>query len=187
MLLTVPLMTVALVGVSIAFYRESAVMAIAGGASPTSLTLPPGLTRATGGVLVPGTDYPANLTTSVLIGMAFFVAAYATGLGNIPWQQGELFALEVRGLGTSLCTATNWLCNLVIAATFLSLMQAATPAGAFGLYAAVCAAGWVFCYYLYPETSGLSLEEVSEVFKDGFGVHKSGVMRAAKRARRAEQ
>lgn len=138
------------------------------------------LTRDTGGVLVPGTDYPRPQALSVLVAMLLFVAAYATGSGNIPWQQGELFPLEVRGLGTSLCTATNWTCNLVVAATFLSLMEAATPAGAFTLYALVCVLGWVFVWRCYPETSGLSLEEVSEVFADDFGVRKSEVMRRAK-------
>jgi SP family myo-inositol transporter-like MFS transporter 13 len=112
--------------------------------------------------------------------MAIYVAAYATGLGNIPWQQGELFALEVRGIGTSCATATNWACNLVIAATFLSLMERASPAGAFALYAVVCCAGWVFCYLLYPETSGLSLEQVCRLFADDFGVRKSMAMRASK-------
>jgi SP family myo-inositol transporter-like MFS transporter 13 len=138
------------------------------------------LTRDTGGVLVPGTDYPRSQALLVLVSMMLFVAAYATGSGNIPWQQGELFPLEVRGLGTSLCTATNWSANLLVAATFLSLMEAATPAGAFALYAFVCVVGWVFIWRCYPETSGLSLEEVSEVFADDFGVRKSEVMRRAK-------
>jgi len=40
--------------------------------------------------------------------MLLFVAGYALGAGNIPWQQGELFRLEVRGVGTSICTAVNW-------------------------------------------------------------------------------
>ena len=59
--------------------------------------------------------------------MIIFVASYATGLGNVPWQQGELFSLEgmllallvcsqshiltlveVRGIGTSCATAMNW-------------------------------------------------------------------------------
>ncbi len=26
--------------------------------------------------------------------MILFVGSYATGLGNVPWQQGELFSLE---------------------------------------------------------------------------------------------
>jgi SP family myo-inositol transporter-like MFS transporter 13 len=67
-----------------------------------------GLTEMTGGVLVDGTSYPKTWTTLVLLSMIVYVAGFATGLGNIPWQQGELFRLEVRGLGTSICTAVNW-------------------------------------------------------------------------------
>ncbi|BEI95630.1 hypothetical protein CcaverHIS631_0105790 [Cutaneotrichosporon cavernicola] len=117
MLYTVPLMALALFSTSFFFGQ---------------------LTHGTDGVLVPGTEYPRSQALLVLLSMMFFVAAYATGSGNIPWQQGELFPLEVRGLGTSLCTATNWSVNLLVAATFLSLMEAATPAGAFALYAVVC-------------------------------------------------
>jgi SP family myo-inositol transporter-like MFS transporter 13 len=87
------------------------------------------LTLGTGGQLEDNADYSSIWSGLVLAAMVVYVAGYATGLGNIPWQQGELFRLEVRGIGTSLCTATNWSCNLLIAATFLSLMKAATPAG----------------------------------------------------------
>ncbi|KAK8864166.1 hypothetical protein IAR55_001412 [Kwoniella newhampshirensis] len=138
------------------------------------------LTRTTGGILVKGSHYPKSFSVLVLLSMLLYVAGYATGLGNIPWQQGELFKLEVRGIGTSISTATNWSCNLLISATFLSLMTAATPSGAFGLYAGLCTLGWMFCYLLYPETSGLSLEEVFYVFEDGFGVEKSYALRREK-------
>jgi SP family myo-inositol transporter-like MFS transporter 13 len=60
-------------------------------------------------------------------------------------------------------------------------MNAATPSGAFGIYAVFCAAAWVFCLLCYPETSGLSLEEVFEVFVDDFGVHRSMQMRKEKK------
>jgi hypothetical protein len=33
--------------------------------------------------------------------MIVFVASYATGLGNVPWQQGELFSLEGMVLSVS--------------------------------------------------------------------------------------
>lgn len=52
------------------------------------------LTRKTNGVLVDGTDYPKSWSVLVLFSMVCYVASYATGLGNVPWQQGELFALE---------------------------------------------------------------------------------------------
>jgi SP family myo-inositol transporter-like MFS transporter 13 len=45
-------------------------------------------------VLVDGTDYPHTWSGVVLFAMILFVASYATGLGNVPWQQGEFFSLE---------------------------------------------------------------------------------------------
>ncbi|KAI5119463.1 hypothetical protein M0805_007197 [Coniferiporia weirii] len=140
------------------------------------------LTRSTNNVLVDGTNYPNTWSAIVLASMIIFVASYATGLGNVPWQQGELFALSVRGLGTSCATAVNWGANLLIGSTYLSLMGKITPAGAFGFYAGLCLLGWLFCVACYPETAGLSLEEVTAIFADGFGVRRSARLRAEKRA-----
>lgn len=113
------------------------------------------LTLKTNGNLIDGTQYSDTWSGIVLAAMIIYVASYATGVGNIPWQQGELFALEgqcslggfeglyqnsnstVRGIGTSLSTATNWAGNLLIGSTYLSLMDKITPAGAFGFYAFV--------------------------------------------------
>ncbi len=177
-----------------------------------------------GGRLIEGTAYSSTWSGLVLMAMILYVAAYATGIGNIAWFQGELLALEVRGIGTSLCTATNWVSgaegagdmvvltraltpqsmNLLISSTFLSLMDAATPSGAFGLYAGLCVLGWLFCVLLYPETSGcvvcgvtgrksraddpelhsLSMEEVYTIFQDDFGIEKSRELRVAKEEQR---
>ncbi|KAG9017471.1 myo-inositol transporter [Tulasnella sp. 427] len=138
------------------------------------------LTRKTNGVLVDGTEYPRSWAILVLSSMVFYVGSYATGLGNVPWQQGELFALEVRGIGSSLATATNWTGNLIIGATYLSLIHAITAAGAFAFYAGLCFVGWTFCYLCYPETSGLSLEEVTQIFKDDFGIDAAERLRREK-------
>ncbi|KAH7333022.1 general substrate transporter [Rhizoctonia solani] len=139
------------------------------------------LTKSTGGVLVEGTDYPKTWSSLILFSMVFYIASYATGLGNIPWQQSELFALEVRGIGASIATSTCWAANLVIGATYLSLMNAITPSGAFGFYAGLCLLGWLFCIFCYPETSGLSLEEVKLIFRNDFGIKASERLRAAKK------
>ncbi|KAI0342397.1 general substrate transporter [Trametopsis cervina] len=138
------------------------------------------LTKHTGGNLVDGADYSKAWSAIVLVSMIFYVASYATGLGNVPWQQGELFSLEVRGIGTSLATFCNWAGNLLIGSTYLSLMDRITPSGAFGFYAGLCLLGWIFCLFCFPETAGLSLEEVQMVFKDGFGVRTSGRLRREK-------
>ncbi|KAI0631817.1 general substrate transporter [Trametes polyzona] len=138
------------------------------------------MTLKTGGRLVDGTQYSTTWSAIVLVAMIFYVASFATGLGNVPWQQGELFALEVRGIGTSLATTTNWACNLLIGATYLSLMDRITPAGAFGFYAGLCLLGWLFVLACFPETAGLSLEEVQLIFRNGFGIRESARLRAQK-------
>jgi len=106
--------------------------------------------------------------------------------GNIPWQQGELFEMDVRGMGTALSTTCNWGGNLIIGSTFLSLIDRITAAGAFGFYAGLCFLGSIFVIALYPETSGLSLEETREVFKDGFGIKKANRMRKMKQSALAD-
>ena len=88
---------------------------------------------------------------------------------------------QVRGIGTSLSTATNWAGNLLIGSTYLSLMAKITPAGAFGFYAGLCLVGWIFVLGCFPETAGLSLEEVKMVFKNGFGIRESQRLIKAKK------
>jgi len=125
------------------------------------------MTVKTGNLLMEGASYSKSWSAIILLSMIIFVASYATGLGNVPWQQGELFPLEVRGIGTSLSTATNWSANLLINSTYLSLMAKITPSGAFGFYAGLCALGCIFVVFCFPETAELSLEEVRGAFEKG--------------------
>ncbi|CAG8958024.1 hypothetical protein HYFRA_00000368, partial [Hymenoscyphus fraxineus] len=109
----------------------------------------------------------------VLVSVMIYVAAYALGLGNVPWMQSELFPLNVRSLGSGLSTSTNWGANFVVGLTFLPMMEFLTPAWTFVIYAAVCVAGWVCIWRIYPETKGLSLEEVGVLLEHGWGVKES--------------
>lgn len=110
---------------------------------------------------------------AILLCLTVYTAAYALGLGNVPWQQSELFPLNVRSLGSGLATATNWGSNFIIGLTFLPMMEWISPSWTFALYALVCVAGWIAVYAIYPEMSGLSLEEVKGLLADGWGVKKS--------------
>lgn len=148
------------------------------------------MTVKTGNSLMEGASYSKSWSAIILLSMIIFVASYATGLGNVPWQQGELFPLEVRGIGTSLSTATNWSANLLINSTYLSLMTKITPSGAFGFYAGLCALGYIFVVFCFPETAGLSLEEVWGVFKKGGflkTVKEGARLRKLKREMRARE
>ncbi|KKY14545.1 putative mfs myo-inositol [Diplodia seriata] len=110
---------------------------------------------------------------AILLAMVIYVASYAVGMGNVPWQQSELFPLSVRSLGSATATATNWGSNFLIGLTFLPMMETLTPQGTFAFYALVCAACWWTVYRIYPETAGLGLEDVGGLLADGWGVDES--------------
>lgn len=94
---------------------------------------------------------------SILVYIAFF----AISLGPLGWLiLSEVFPLSVRGVGMSLGSLSNWLFNLIVAFTFLKLVHALSPAGAFWLYAAVGVLGLIWGYYFLPETKGKSLEQI---------------------------
>lgn len=109
----------------------------------------------------------------IIVFIILFAAFYALGIGTVPWQQSELFPTNVRGIGTSYATATNWAGSLVIASTFLTMLQNITPTGTFAFFAGISALSFVFCYFCYPELSGLELEEVQTILKDGFNIKAS--------------
>lgn len=106
----------------------------------------------------------------VLASIMIYVGAYALGLGNVPWMQSELFPLNVRSLGSALSTSTNWGANFIVGLTFLPMLEFLTPAWTFVIYAGVCITGWLCVWRIYPETKGLSLEEVGALLADGWGV-----------------
>jgi SP family myo-inositol transporter-like MFS transporter 13 len=70
-------------------------------------------------------------------------------------------------------TISCWSTNIIIASTFLSMMKAMTPSGAFGFYASICFLGWGFVVFFYPDVKGMPLEAIREVFRHGFGVKYS--------------
>lgn len=125
----------------------------------------------------PASPPPSNTLGAViiLVSIMVYVASYAIGLGNVPWMQSELFSLSVRSLGSGAATATNWGSNFVVGLTFLPLMDALSPAWTFVLYALVCVVGWRLVHRIYPETSGLSLEEAASLLeRDDWGVSNRG-------------
>ncbi|CAL8581922.1 hypothetical protein XPA_007602 [Xanthoria parietina] len=121
--------------------------------------------------------------TFIVVSLLIFVCGYAIGVGNIAWQQSELFPLSVRSLGSGFATATNWGCNFLVGLTFLPLMEYLTPVWTFSLYALVCLVGWFLAWKIYPETKGMGLEDMRGLLRDGWGVKKSSDRPASPRLR----
>lgn len=62
----------------------------------------------------------------------------------------------------------NWVSNLIVSQTFLTLTKALGSAGTFLLFAAFCAIGLICIYWFVPETKGLQFEEVEKLLQVGF-------------------
>lgn len=118
----------------------------------------------------------------ILISLTVYTAAFASGLGNVPWQQSELFPLQVRSLGSALATGTNWGSNFIVGLTFLPLMELISPGWTFLIYVSVCVVGWLAVWAIYPEMSGLELEDVGGLLANGWGVAESLEKFSKKRA-----
>ncbi|OOF92365.1 hypothetical protein ASPCADRAFT_152903 [Aspergillus carbonarius ITEM 5010] len=124
----------------------------------------------------------------LLVALIFYIAFYSAGVAPISWVGTEFLPLEVRALGTMVNTVTCWGCNIIISSTFLSMMKAMTPSGAFGFYAGICFLGWIFVIFCYAEVHNMPLESVREIYTHGFGVkHAKRLQRELQEARRNEQ
>ena len=105
------------------------------------------------------------LTVLSVIG---YIASFAISLGPIFWLMiAEIYPLKIRGRAMSIATLSNWGCNMVVAATFLTLTDKLGKAGAFWFYGTVCIIGIVFCYFYVPETKGHTLEKIEEYLRSG--------------------
>lgn len=135
------------------------------------------MTAPTDHFLQEGHTYDKTLASVLIVGFVIFVAGYAAGLGHIPWAAGDFFGQQHRGVGASVGAFANWSFNLVVASTFLRLMDAIRPAPTFGLYAALSAFLGGVLWFTYPESLSLSLEQAQSTLEGGFKVKESERLR----------
>jgi sugar porter (SP) family MFS transporter len=101
-------------------------------------------------------------------GLTIYVACFAFGLGPIFWLLiSEIYPLKNRGVAMSVVTVTNWVMNLLVAVTFLTLVGVLGHAGTFWLYGLVAIGAWIFFDRLVPETKGKSLEQIEAHWRSG--------------------
>ena len=101
----------------------------------------------------------------VAVGMYLFMVVYSPGEGPVPFTySAEAFPLHIRDIGMSSATAVTWGLNFVISFTWPKLKETFGDSGAFYWYAGWNIFGWIFAYFLLPETKNLTLEELDMVF-----------------------
>ena len=123
------------------------------------------------GILGAAFQFPqlASIKSDVAIGgLVIYVACFAFGLGPIFWLLiSEIYPLKNRGVAMSAVTVTNWVMNLLVAVTFLSLVSILGHACTFWLYGLVAVGAWIFFYRLVPETKGKTLEQIEAHWRSG--------------------
>jgi sugar porter (SP) family MFS transporter len=89
------------------------------------------------------------------------IGCYAMSLAPVTWVIiAEIFPNRIRGAAMSGAVAALWIACFILTYTFPLLNARLGPAGTFGLYAALCAGGWLFIFLHLPETKGRTLEEI---------------------------
>lgn len=64
-----------------------------------------------------------------------------------------------------MAAVANWVSNLIVSQTFLSLTEALGTAPTFLLYCGVSAVAFIFIFLLVPETKGLQFEQVEKMLE----------------------
>lgn len=109
---------------------------------------------------------PSAYSWMTTVGMIIYLAFFAPGMGPMPWTiNAEIYPSWARSAGNGLATCTNWVFNLIISTTFLTLIEVLTPYGAFWLYCGLSALGFLFVAFTLPETRKKSLEDIENLFE----------------------
>ena len=114
-------------------------------------------------------DYcPARYAYITIVGLVVYIMMFAPGMGPMPWTiNAELYPSWARSTANAVATAVNWICNLIISMTFLTVSnsQHVGRVGAFAIYAVIALVCWVLLYRALPETKNKSLEEAEKLFE----------------------
>ena len=89
-----------------------------------------------------------------------FIASFAVSHGAVLWVYiSEVFPNRLRAKGQSLGSSSHWISNAVISLIF-PLLAAASGSLPFFFFAAMMVVDFVLVFFFYPETAGVSLEEM---------------------------
>jgi SP family galactose:H+ symporter-like MFS transporter len=103
----------------------------------------------------------------ILAGLLLYIAGFALGPGPCIWLViAEIYPLEVRGPAMSIATLASWLANLFVSSTFPAFSHGVGESNAFYIFCLVSILSWLFTWSLLPETSGRTLDEVQEIWRE---------------------
>lgn len=105
-----------------------------------------------------------NAGILILMFTVVYIICFALSWGAIAWiYAAEIYPLNIRATAMSLTTASHWF-MCIIMAYILELIAPIGVHGVFYLFGSLCLLAVVFVYLFCPETKGILLEDIEEVF-----------------------
>ncbi|WP_243042787.1 sugar porter family MFS transporter [Dyella sedimenti] len=118
-------------------------------------------------------DHGAQIFTVAML--LVFIVGFAMSAGPLVWTLcSEIQPLKGRDFGIGCSTFTNWIGNLVVGFTFLSLLNGIGNAATFWLYAALNVVFIALTFWLVPETKGVTLEQIERNLMGGKRLREIG-------------
>jgi len=93
-----------------------------------------------------------------------FAVGFGYSWGPCAWViVAEIFPLSIRGKGMSIAASSNWMNNFIVGEVTPTMIQH-LGFGTFIFFGVFSLMGGLFIMYFVPETKGVTLEEMEEVF-----------------------
>ncbi|ESW10446.1 hypothetical protein PHAVU_009G210200 [Phaseolus vulgaris] len=109
---------------------------------------------------------PSKYGWLALIGLGLYIIFFSPGMGTVPWVvNSEIYPLRYRGICGGMASTSNWVSNLIVAQSFLSLTQAIGTSSTFMIFIFISVAAIIFVIIFVPETKGLPIEEVENMLE----------------------
>ncbi|NEY28894.1 sugar porter family MFS transporter [Hafnia alvei] len=110
-----------------------------------------------------------------IIMLLIFIVGFAMSAGPLIWVLcSEIQPLKGRDFGITCSTATNWIANMIVGATFLTMLNSLGSAHTFWVYAGLNVIFIFITLALIPETKNISLEHIERNLMQGKPLRKIG-------------
>jgi sugar porter (SP) family MFS transporter len=101
-----------------------------------------------------------------MIGLDLFIASFAVGVGGTGWLiQGEYFPTAIRGQAAAYGATVDWLANYALIEAFPASQRAIGLGWVLVCFAALCVVAILFVARWMPETKGMSVEDITDMFE----------------------
>ncbi|AYM02121.1 sugar porter family MFS transporter [Levilactobacillus brevis] len=114
-----------------------------------------------------------------VIALTIYIAFFSATWGPVMWVMiGEVFPLNIRGLGNSFASVINWSANMVVSLTFPALLNFFGTGSLFIGYGVLCFASIWFVQKKVFETRNRSLEDIEATLRAKAGESASDLSTA---------